>query len=554
MDQRIHRQRGTVAVSSDDAGLWTDFRYWIQAADELKNSDINLFRVGDEDFPTLENWLAANLSAGSRIGVDGRTITSSRAMEIEKRLNKAGISLVTDQSAMDRLWTGRPELPATMAVELDEDESGDTRGNRLNRLRESLSAEGADTWIGIGLDSAAWLLNVRGGDVPYSPVLVGFLIAGPEYTTWFTDESKLPEDVRQSLGEDGIIIAPYGDFENSVASLAPDSVILADHSSISRAVIDRLPDGIRIIEGRDPVIDMKARKNKVETANISRAMEKDGVAMVRFFIELEKNLEAGGRPDELEAASMLLDQRKAIPGFLGESFSPIPAVGGHGAICHYEARPGSVDRLRKGSGLFLIDSGGQWEEGTTDITRTLSLGTPTKRQIADYTLTLKGHVALSRARFPRGTRGYQLDTLARMFLWEQGMNFGHGTGHGVGYRLNVHEGPQKISPHPVDVVIEEGMLISNEPGVYREGEYGIRIENLVLCREDRVTEFGAFLAFDTLTLAPYDRRLIDVAMLSGDERAWIDAYHEEVNARLAPMLEEEERVWLEEHTAPLSGN
>ena len=420
------------------------------------------------------------------------------------------------------------------------------------RLRDSLVSESADCWVGTALDSSAWLLNIRGGDIPYNPVVTGFLIVDSEDVYWYTDETRLPDHLLMAFGEEGVTVRPYNDFETGLGAIKAGSSVYLDENLVSRAVMSNLPESVKAVFGADPVFAMKARKNSVEAGNIVRAMEKDGVAMVRFLRELEELMNRGGRITELDAAAMLLDQRRAVPGFLGESFSPIPAVGGHGAICHYEASVESADELVSGSGLFLIDSGGQWEEGTTDITRTVSLGNPTEQQRTDYTLVLKGHIALARARFPGGTRGYQLDTLARMALWQEGRNFGHGTGHGVGYRLNVHEGPQNISPRPVDVALEPGMVVSNEPGLYREGQYGIRIENLLICRNDQKTEFGSFLAFDTLTLAPYDSRLIDPRLLSDEEIRWVDEYHARVRDRLSPLLEESDRAWLVAKTVPLS--
>lgn len=542
---------GTVVVTSSTAGLWTDFRYWIQAPLELEESGISLFRENAEGVPLLEDWLADNLPKGALVGVDGRTIPAGRARDIEIRLGKAGIELSAGMSPWDELWELRPSLPDFPAVELGADESGESRTERLTRLRQALKAAGADTWIGTALDSVAWLLNVRGGDIPNNPVITGYIIVKETEVSWFVDETKLPLSLKDSLAEDLVTVVPYDDFYPQLAALNSSARILLDPDMLSRSVRDGLPEGISIIEGDDPVVLMKAVKNQVEAAQTCRAMEKDGVAIVRFVRELGIRLEDGEHFTEIEAAQLLLEKREAIPGFLDESFSPIPAVGGHGAICHYEAKEEGVGILEKGSGVFLIDSGGQWEEGTTDITRTLSLGSTTDEQKKDYTLVLQGHVALSMARFPRGTRGYQLDTLARMFLWQEGRDFGHGTGHGVGYRLNVHEGPQRISTHPIDVAIIPGMIVSNEPGVYREDRYGIRIENLLICREDTRNEFGTFLVFDTLTLAPYDRRLIETSMLNDIEISWIDTYHAEVFKRLSPMLETPEAEWLAQETAAL---
>ena len=486
--------------------------------------------------------------------MDGRTIPAGRADDIESRLTRAGIGFAADRAPWAGIWPDRPELPDVPAVVLRPEETGESRSERLTRLRAALADAGADTWLGTALDSAAWLLNVRGGDVPYVPVLAGYLIVAADSVRWFTDGLKIPAELKDELNADGVELRPYDGFLEALAGLGESAAVLVDRRLISRGVLDAMPESVVQIESDDPVFYMKAVKNRVEASNIARAMEKDGVAMVRFFRDLGDRLERGDTLTEIEAAALLLEKRREIPGFLGESFSPIPAVGGHGAICHYEAREEGVGTLEKGSGLFLIDSGGQWSDGTTDITRTLSLGRPTSGQIRDYTLVLKGHIALSTIRFPRGTRGYQLDTLARMHLWREGRDFGHGTGHGVGYRLNVHEGPHVFNTKPVDVPFVPGMVASNEPGLYREGLYGIRIENLIICREDETNEFGEFLAFDTLTLAPYDRRLIDIELLDEVETVWIDAYHRHVFERLSPMLEEADRNWLRGETAPLGSD
>jgi Xaa-Pro aminopeptidase len=543
---------GTVAVTRDQAGLWTDFRYWIQAPEELEGSGVELFREGKDGIPRIQEWISKTLPSGAKVGVDGRTVSSRTVSEWSESFDDRDIELETDLDLISEIWTDRPEMPKAAIVELDEDEAGESRSVRLGRLKQSLDSSDADTWLGISLDSVAWLLNVRGGDVPYNPVVTGFVIYSASAVTWFTDEDRITDNLNLALSEDGVVTAPYDDFFGAVESLSPKSRLLVDNQSITRAVMDRLPDHVSIKTGKDPVVLMKARKNAVEVSRISRAMEKDGLAMVRFLMGLEEAISDGKTLTELDAASMLRNHRSSIPGFLDESFSPIPAVAAHGAIIHYEANEESAFTLKAGPDLFLIDSGGQWEEGTTDITRTVTLGIPTDQQKKDYTLTLKGHIALSRAKFPKGTRGYQLDTIARLPLWENGIDYGHGTGHGVGYRLNVHEGPQRISPAAVDVALEPGMVVSNEPGIYREGAYGIRIENLLICREDISSEFAEFLAFDTLTLAPYDRQLINLELLDTEEIRWVDEYHSEVLKRLNPALEADERSWLEAQTAPLN--
>jgi len=542
---------GIVVVTKKNAGLWTDFRYWIQAPAELSDSGITLFREGEEDVPGIGSWLSELLPADSLIAYDGRTVSARTASEWDEKVCDCGIRVDSTLDLIGSLWVDRPAVSHAPVIELNADESGEPRLSRMERLVLSLAKENTDSWIGIALDSVAWLLNVRGGDVPCNPVVNGFIIYSANHFIWFTDMSRLSEPLKKSLENDGVSISHYDDFYPALKQISGGSRILIDPQSTTRAVLDNLPGTVLLKNAADPVILMKSRKNSTEIARTTRAMEKDGAAMVRFLMKLEKAMERGDALTELDAAGMLLKERSSIPGFLEESFSPIPAFGSHGAICHYEATTQGAFTLEAGPNLLLLDSGGQWEEGTTDITRTIALGKPSDMQIRDYTLTLKGHISLATARFPRGTRGYQLDILARNVLWQNGINFGHGTGHGVGYRLNVHEGPHKISPAPIDVALQPGMIVSDEPGVYREDQYGIRIENLLLCREDITTEFGSFLAFDTLTLAPYDRRLIDIRLLNEEEITWVNQYHQQVISRLHPLLSAEEQVWLESAAAAL---
>jgi len=541
---------GTVVITGEKAGLWVDFRYWIQAPAELNGSGIDLYREGEEYVPGIGEWLSDNLVSGSLVAYDGRTVSARTAGEWEDLLQESEIRVDSSLDFVSELWSDRPDESSAPVFELTEDVCGESRSSRLNRLVRIIEKEKTDSWIGIALDSAAWLLNVRGSDVPYNPVVNGFLIFAEGRFTWFTDMSRITDSMSTGLGEDGVLLAEYNEFYPALANIPVGSKVLIDQQSITRAVLDHLPDNVNIKNTPDPVILMKARKNAVEASEISKAMVKDGAAMVRFMIRLERAMEEGRILTELDATGMLLEERSSMPGFLEESFSPIPAFGSHGAICHYEATAEGAFTLEPGPNLLLLDSGGQWEEGTTDITRTIALGRPSEMQIRDYTLILKGHVALSRVRFPRGTRGYQLDILARGPMWQEGVNFGHGTGHGVGFRLNVHEGPHKISPDPIDVALEPGMVVSNEPGIYRENSYGIRIENLLICREDITTDFGTFLAFDTLTLAPYDRRLIDTDLMSEDEIEWINQYHGRVFSTLGSILNDAERVWLNSATAP----
>jgi len=401
------------------------------------------------------------------------------------------------------------------------------------------------------LDSIAWLLNIRGNDIRYVPVVLGYLIFSRSRVRWYTNEERLSAHLLTSLTRDGVETAPYEDFFPALGRLRKGSRVLLDDRYITQAVLDWFSPEIVPKFGGDPVVMMKSRKNEIEIAQIRRAMIKDGIALIRFMIELEYALHKGRELTEPVLREILDAKRAELEGFRGNSFNPIVAYGANAALVHYGGERGGDERLRLDSKLLLVDSGAQWEEGTTDVTRTLVLGEPDLKQIRDYSLVLRGHIAVSRARFPKGTRGYQVDALGRAVLWAEGMDCGHGLGHGVGYRLGVHEGPQRLTQEPVDVPLEPGMILSNEPGVYREGLGGIRIENLLLCRELFDGDFGLFLGFETLTLAPYELKLIDVGMLSDDETAWLDEYHRGVRDRLSPFLSVEERGWLDSKTAAI---
>lgn len=544
---------GTVVVTADTAGLWTDFRYWIQASLELDGSGIELFHADTPGTPQPYEWLVQHLDSGAAIAFDGHTVSFHLAEKWERAFSDGGLRTDASRDFLADIWDDRPPLPMEPVIELSEDESGESRRSRLERLRGKLQEADADTWIGTALDVTAWLLNVRGGDVPYTPLVFGYLIVRANNAVWYTNQKRLPPELTASLKADGVDTAPYEDFAKAAASLPPEGRILIDPQWVNYSVVTNLPPDLAQCHAPDPVVLMKARKNPVELAHIRHAMEKDGVVMVRFFIDLERRLAQGERIGEVQAIELLRQHRKSLPGFLGESFSTIAAVGAHAALCHYEARAESQNYLDSAANLFLLDCGCQWKEGTTDITRTVTFNKPSKAEIQDYTRVLKAHITLSRLRFPADTRGYQLDAIARSGLWRDGVDYGHGTGHGVGFRLSVHEGPLCLGPQPVDTVLEPGMVVSNEPGIYREGLYGIRIENLLLCREDEKTEFGEFLSFETLSLAPYQRDLIDTDLLDLDEIRWLNEYHAMVRDRLSPLLEADEVEWLRRAASPVEG-
>lgn len=537
---------GTVVVTKDDAGLWTDFRYFIQATEELKGSTINLFRMGEPEVPSYLEWISSNLNENAVIGMDGRTLTLKEWEAMAQVFSEKNIRIDGSEDLIGSIWDNRPQDSLVDVWSLTEEESGESTASRISRIRAELQSRKMDATLIASLDDVAWTLNVRGGDVPYNPVVQSFLYISRDSIVWFVNESIIGEEIRDAMTLQGVVIQSYDSVKEFLSELKDLSLYLSPER-INSSLMLVLSDSVSPLKGVDISTRMKAEKNPVEQNRLRHCMEKDGVALVQFIRWIRGAVaEPESQVTELKAASALKGFRGVQEGFLSESFSPIPAYKAHGAICHYEADESSQFTIAKES-LFLIDSGGQYRDGTTDITRTLSFGSPSEREMRDYTLVLKGHIALSRAIYPEGTRGYQLDLLARQPLWNEGLNYGHGTGHGVGYILNVHEGPQKISPHPIDEALKPGMITSNEPGIYREGEHGIRIENLIMtvpwteCPEEE-----NFYAFETMTLCPYERKLIDISLLDNNEIVWINKYHQEVLQRLSPMLNEDESQWLRE--------
>ena len=537
---------GVIILTQGLCGLWTDYRYWIQAGMQLEGSGVELFCVGSNNVPEPLEWLIQNLPSGSLVALDGRTFTLQQLLVWEKDMERRNIRMMWDVDLVADCWKDRPAPPAGLYREIDVQSAGESRKQKIERLKRHLAEKEADTWVGMSLDGVAWLLNVRARNPAFTPVGEGYFVISKRNLAWYTCLKCVPEDVRRGIEGDGIRIYPYEMFMDALTKIPSDCTALLDPEVTSYAIARKL--SCRIINHPDPVLNMKACKNRVELDNIRQAMRKDGAALVQFIYELHKSLDRGVRISEVDAARMLTGKRKAMPGYISDSFATIAAWGGGAALAHYEPRE-DVFLNSRDKRMFLIDSGGQWMEGTTDVTRTIAPGETTEQQRRYYTLVLKGHLALASARFPEGTRGYQLDSLARQFLWEEGLDYGHGTGHGVGYILSVHEGPQNISSRPVDVPLRPGMITSNEPGLYSRDEFGIRIENLVFCREDGV--LPGFQCFDTLTLAPYCRSLIDVALLDVREREQINGYHARVMAELEGFLNKEERQWLERETGAL---
>ncbi len=539
----------TVVISDSFAGLWTDSRYFIQAENQLSGSGCNLMTSSQINNSGFTDWIAENISPGSKIGLDGRIFSIEQTRKIEKLLDGKNIIFDFNCDLISDLWSARPLMPDSQAFDHSVRFCGKERAVKITEVREQMRMKGIDYHLLTSTDDIMWLLNIRGYDIKYSPLLLSFAIVGHEQILLFIDEDKIPLKLASEFDKLGIVMLPYEETAGILSTLSSDSSILLNPVTTSSNLFNSIMSGMKIIEDLTIPSRLKTIKNRVEIENIGKVMIKDGVALTKFFYWLEQH--SGLDPiSELSLGEKLDSLRSANENFLSPSFSTIVAFNEHGALPHYTSTAES-DYIIDTNGILLIDSGGQYLDGTTDITRTISLGRPTDRQKRDFSLVLKGTINLAMAKFPEGTRGYQLDLLARRALWEAGLNYGHGTGHGVGFCLNVHEGPQNIGQgYGADSksFIRPGMLFSDEPAIYRKGEYGIRTENLILCYEDEETEFGKFLKFDTVSLCYIDKSLIDISLLDQKEIGWLNSYHSEVYEKLSPFLSKEERLWLREKT------
>jgi Xaa-Pro aminopeptidase len=542
----------TALITDTFAGLWTDSRYFIQAEVQLSGSGFVLMKHVLSEKKDFIGWITENITSGSKIALDGRIFSIEQTRKIEKSLEGKNILFDFNCDLISGLWTDRPPLPNSPAFDHPVKFCGKDRSVKMVEVRDKMKLKEVDYHLLTSLDDIMWMLNIRGSDINYSPLLISYAIVGEEQILFFTDESKIPLKLASEFDKLEIVILPYEETAGILSTLAPDSTILLNPSTTSSSLFNSIPHGMKIIEDITIPTRLKAVKSRVEIENIGNVMVKDGVALTKFFFWLEQN--SGSEPySELSLVERLNGFRSESENYLGPSFSTIVAFNEHGALPHYSATKESDIQIGV-SGILLIDSGGQYLDGTTDITRTIAIGRPTDRQKQDFTLVLKGTINLALAKFPAGTKGYQLDLLARKALWENGLNYGHGTGHGVGFCLNVHEGPQNIGQgggRDSKTVIEPGMLISDEPAIYREGEYGIRIENLILCFEDEETEFGQFLKFDTVSLCYIDKSLIDISLLDQKEIDWLNSYHADVYDRLNPYLTKQEKLWLKEKTKEL---
>ena len=545
---------GTLVITMDRAALFADSRYWVQAERELADSGIELVKIATGTTTAHVDWLAQHAPAGSTVAVDGQVLALAAAKTLQTALRETGATLRTDVDLVDTVWPDRPGLPTAAVYEHRPPHATRTRSDKLAQLRREMQAQGASHHFVSTVDDIAWLTNLRGSDVPYNPVFLAHLLVGPQGATLFVGEGKIDATLARALAADGITLAAYAAAGDALSALTADDRLLVDPRRVTLGLRERV-GAARVLEAINPSTLFKSRKTAEEAAHVREAMAEDGAAMCEFYAGFEQALARGERLTEITVDERLSAARGRRAGFVGLSFPVIAGFNANGAMPHYRATAAS-HAVIEGDGLLLIDSGGQYLGGTTDITRVWPIGQVSPAMKRDYTLVLKGTLQLSRARFPRGTLSPMLDALARVPLWEQGLDFGHGTGHGVGYFLNVHEGPQSISkavptPH---MAMEPGMITSVEPGLYRPGQWGVRIENLVLNVPASVPEddaFGEFLEFETLTLCPIDTRCIDRSLLRADEIDWLNRYHATVRERLSPRVAGDALAWLVARTEPL---
>ena len=540
---------GTLVVTLDKALLWTDSRYFIQAADQLNGTDIILMKDGLIETPSISQYIIDNTPAGATIGIDGMVYSASEAESMKATFAAHNLKIDDTFNPIPLLWSDRPALPECKIIIHEEKYAGESVSSKIEKVLSNVTAQGAYSTFVSALDEIAWVLNIRSRDVKCNPVATSFLYLSPKGSTLFINEAKLTDETKQHLANSNVATAPYESIKDFLTNLPDSEKVLIDIPHTATAILPMV--GGRIVKGQSPIILLKSIKNETQIEGTRKAMIHDGVALVKLFMDVENRLKNGEKITEVEVGNLAAHYRAEGELYFDESFDPIAGFGAHGAIVHYSATEDS-DVALSPDNMFLLDSGGQYFDGTTDITRTVSLGNTTAQQKRDFTLVMKGHIAVGSMISPAGTRGAQLDALARQFLWKDGLSYLHGTGHGVGHFLNVHEGPQNIRLNENPATLVPGMITSNEPGVYREGEYGIRCENLVLTVPAFSTEFGEFYKFETLTLFPFDLNLFDTSIMSDEEIAWINDYHTMVRERLTPHLNTEQAAWLADKTRELT--
>lgn len=541
---------GTLIVTQKEAKLWTDSRYFIQAETQLNGTGIDLMKLKVPHTPEYIDWLTSALQAGQILGMDGGVASVAQASRLEENMQEIGVDCVLKYDLLAEVWADRPALPSTVPFEHDVAFTETTRRVRLAQLQDFIRAKGLAHYLVIGLDEIAWLLNVRAADVNFNPLCLSYLLVKPDGATWFVGVKRIPAILKARLSQDGITLADYQDVTTELQRIAATTEPVGMDTRLASVAIYRAAGGPQVQREQSPVADWKAIKGPKEIKHYQAAMARDGVALLR----LRRWLEQAGvtvQASEVEIAEKLTAFRAEQAHYQGDSFPAIVGYRGNGAIVHYHAHPASCARIDN-KGILLVDSGGQYLDGTTDITRTFTLGQPTEEEKLHFTLVLQGMIDLTLAKFPEGTTGVQLDTFARHNLWKHHLNYGHGTGHGVGYFLNVHEGPMSISPNPnaagPKVPLKPGMILSNEPGYYLPGKHGIRCENLVLVQQEAAGWFG----FTTLTLFPFEQQLIQVDLLSTEQKKWLNEYHGMVEQKIGELLtDEEEKKWLRAACAPI---
>lgn len=539
---------GEAAITLTSGALWTDFRYYVQAGIELKGSGIKLMKLGFPGTPSISGWLGTQLKKNARVGFDPQVVSQSQFEQFKSEFAALSLNLVRIKANLvDTVWTDRPALPADPIEIQPLDYAGEAVSSKLKRLRKVLKEQGATAHIIASLDIIAWLFNIRGQDIQFNPYVVSYALITEKKAYLFTDLKKVTPAVRRALGKQ-VEIRKYDSFESAISRLGSSNTVLIDPSNTSHWIVDAIPKQVKRVFGQSPVIMMRALKNATELRGAVRAHVRDGVAMCRFLRWLEEAV-PGGETNEINAAEKLVSFRAKSKLYRGDSFDPIVGYAEHGAIVHYSAKPDSYSKINP-RGILLLDTGGQYQDGTTDITRTITLSTPTREQKEHFTRVLKGHIAIVTTRFPAGVAGGHIDAFARRALWDAGFNYGHGTGHGVGSYLGVHEGPQRISPMECKTALQPGMIISNEPGSYLEGKFGVRIENLIYVVEDKQhsTPRAHFYRFENLTFCPIDTRLIEKKLLTTDEIRYLNNYHALVRTKLLPHLKGADAAWLRKAT------
>lgn len=542
---------GTLAVTSEDAGLWTDGRYFLQAEQELSGTGIRLFRMGEPDVPTVEEYVRDTLGEGGKLGFDGRVMGASRAEGLVRAAREQGAGVLVTEDLAGAVWEDRPDIPDSVLMLLGEHLTGEGTKSKLQRIRARMKEEGADAHVLASLDDIGWILNVRGGDIPHVPVVLSYLCLTGKTCVWYVRGQVVTEEIRRTLSEKGVQIREYEAVYEDLEHFPEGWKVLLDRKKVNYRLLCSLPKGVQVLDRPNPSEAMKAVKNETELSNLREAHRKEGLAFTRLMRWVKTHAGEEGLT-ERSAAEYLVQRRKEQGHYLEDSFAPICAYGEHGAVVHYSATEESDAALRR-EGFFLVDAGGHYLEGTTDTTRTFVLGAVSEEQKRMFTAVCRGNLHLAYAKFLHGCSGCQLDVLCREPLWQMELDYKHGTGHGVGYLLNVHEGPNAVRwrlPEKGEppAVLEEGMVTTDEPGIYLAGAFGIRTEQELVCKKSVQNEYGQFMEFEILTLTPIDLDGLLPEEMTRQEREWLNAYHRMVYEKLSPDMEEEERAWLKRYT------